>query len=716
MKPSYLNIFLISTMLYSSAWANTISTNEDLINHCYHWIKEDQGNLKYLTKKYQDATKLGGAFSFELQGSGNVRGAGIYCAKTPLGSSGYGDRVVRLNLVSDVVLFNEMSNTCTVGGIRQPVNVCSEKSPDIIAYNRPGADAWYVIKNPKAVQSWTSNDDTLKRDLIENGFTNQAVLTYMENERKTIGIKFFQNTNARFGLKELLADSAKLNSTPIASVMMSLAGYQRSGNTEIPKSIVNSHLAQYTQKLLTSSSVSVGEIENLSKTFPELNLNTLAKSSLPSLNPAKALALNDKLGMNLSSDNLINLWRTVLNSPKSLQELDLDALPRRGDTVTAFNKVMQKDAAQLMGKISGKGAEKVLLLLNSMIVTGDSQITSLATSLVKGLLKDSDGVDIPALYAKIDSKELKKDQIFAAPILETALQSKDGDPVSIVTSLQVVKNDLSPSQKQSLAANLEKMPLKMNSQSSYQIFQLYKDGRISSELLPEITFLPKLFGRALAEQDAGKTDTNVYRLLLSDYYGYLSAKVNNGTLTNAEIIFDKIYKGLMKQDRNEYAMTALQNYSAFHYKTNKWQQALISFVKDPKNYTTDSEYQANIDTLVRSLDGDLMNTLIGYSTQTDNLEIARISKYLTSLTLNYLKSPDFVRDQAKSTFLASQKEKAAWQNFGASARYDSDICYFAKVIEASKSTLSKNFQDEANGVFDIVDSIKNDYCAGQLKN
>lgn len=210
------------------SYANTPDSPHVPISHCYHWL--DEGGHRYLKHKYAHAKDNKGELTFyttAATSNGSVAGPGLYCAKAPISSYSYGDRVIKVEFVDDVVLLDETTGKqyCGLDGNQLPQAECDKKAWDVKFYSGggKGVKAWYVISNPQSVIRWSANSSELEKELIQNkAFTSTTVKTHfdktiqaMVNERASQGEKTIENLQARLGLIELIQNHPeKLKAIP----------------------------------------------------------------------------------------------------------------------------------------------------------------------------------------------------------------------------------------------------------------------------------------------------------------------------------------------------------------------------------------------------------------------------------------------------------------------------------------------------------------------
>ena len=237
-----MKIFLIGLTLLANITFGATKNDPHLpISHCYHWINE--GSNKYLSFKYNYASEHENELTFyttPASSNGSVAGPGLYCAKSPSGSYSYGDRLIRVELVDDIVLYDEKTGIkhCGLDGVNSNNSSdCGRKNWDIKFYNGGGVgnSAWYVIQNPEAIKSWSSNSDQLIKDLQTSiaindstfGTHAQQALVAMSEERKRNGIKDFHTQSERSSIIKLILEQPdKLKSIPAFNVISRLSNEQ----------------------------------------------------------------------------------------------------------------------------------------------------------------------------------------------------------------------------------------------------------------------------------------------------------------------------------------------------------------------------------------------------------------------------------------------------------------------------------------------------------
>lgn len=303
-----IKLFLLAVFHFfigAYTYANTKHDPHAPIDHCYHWIDEKSDN--YLSFKYSWAGNHGNELTFyTTPGSTNgaVAGAGLYCAKSPSGSYDYGDRVIRIDLVEDVVLYDENSGIqyCgTTGETSQNSNECASKEWDIKFYSGGGTGnyAWYVIQNPMAVASWSANSQELISDLKasmavnDTSFKNHvnSTLNAIEAERDLLGETVFFNHNSRMSIVDIiLNDPEKLNGLPSLNVVVRLANAK---DDRISEEIRNETYLRYLDAALKSDEIEYRDYQKATSKHKDVAVafKSILESAIPNHNKYNSLVI-----------------------------------------------------------------------------------------------------------------------------------------------------------------------------------------------------------------------------------------------------------------------------------------------------------------------------------------------------------------------------------------------------------------------------------------
>lgn len=328
--------FLIAT----TAGAGTLNDPHFPISHCYHWL--DEASDQYLSYKYSWADNNKNELTFHTTkrtSNGSVAGPGLYCAKSPVGSYGYGDRVIRVDFVDDVVLYDDTANIkyCgTAGETSRNSAKCANKAWDVKFFSGGGVGnkAWYVVRNPMAIQSWSANSDVLVRDLRDNISVSdsnfrvhaQNTIAAVLHERKSLGEQIFYNANARLNLIDIIINEPdKIDTIPPLSVVAGLAVSEDKRLSANEKSEMYKRLLR---RALQSDEIEFSEYKELAEKDQEigdllLNAAMQKSSELDSHNGWAILQILKRRETldELNRSSLQLLIRDVMSNPYHMKEL-----------------------------------------------------------------------------------------------------------------------------------------------------------------------------------------------------------------------------------------------------------------------------------------------------------------------------------------------------------------------------------------------------------
>ncbi|MBL7670887.1 MAG: hypothetical protein JNM39_10415 [Bdellovibrionaceae bacterium] len=197
-------------ILSSTTFANRLKDSNYPITHCYHWVDED--NSRYLTYKYQFARNNQGEltnYSTSRTTFGAKAGPGLYCAKTPIGSWKYGNRLIRIDFVEDVVFgrVDRPEKTCSIeASLREKTVACQNREVDVLFYHL--RDEFYLIKNLEVIKKWSAYSPQVFEDIntaiSEAGSDQMTVqhlktsLIHMKNDSYKFPEVEFINEKRRF--------------------------------------------------------------------------------------------------------------------------------------------------------------------------------------------------------------------------------------------------------------------------------------------------------------------------------------------------------------------------------------------------------------------------------------------------------------------------------------------------------------------------------------
>lgn len=166
-----LTLYFVSTNLYAEYSVNPVSHSK-LIKSCYRWISKKE------MKSWKNGNmEFGLSFNDKLDRDGNT--PITYCWENTVGAiiggigEVYGDYLLRFDFVEDAILFDR--STGLYRKLNGSTNIPTEMKLGInteIVYANYKTDGLiyfqeYLIRNPRAIKSWSLGDATLKRSFKE---------------------------------------------------------------------------------------------------------------------------------------------------------------------------------------------------------------------------------------------------------------------------------------------------------------------------------------------------------------------------------------------------------------------------------------------------------------------------------------------------------------------------------------------------------------------
>ena len=147
---------------------------------CYRWMSKREMNA-WISKETPQPFAIFEAGRNHLDRGGKIQ-SGIYCWHHPTGAMRggpgeyYGDYIARIEFIDDVVIFDRNLRTYSTGnGSSVPEDMKLEIDSEVFYANYKTKDfrfPWfqeYIIKNPKAVKSFSFSGEILKAE-VRQGF------------------------------------------------------------------------------------------------------------------------------------------------------------------------------------------------------------------------------------------------------------------------------------------------------------------------------------------------------------------------------------------------------------------------------------------------------------------------------------------------------------------------------------------------------------------
>lgn len=690
-------VSLVFQGFMSSGWANRINDPDMPLSHCYHWL--DERTSKYLTFKYQYASKNNGELTFyttAATSNGAVAGPGLYCAKTPVGSYAYGDRVIRIDFVDDIVMTDGSGQkVCgTNGRFYSSQAECDSKPVDVLLYDH-GSD-WYVIQNPQAIKSWSANSDQLVSDLnvSKSEFTAAAThldmtIQALQAEIQQIGKKTVFNSHARLGLEQILKNPSQLNKIPTLSLIDMIASYSGKMITDQDKA---SLYVTHFDKALKDKLLAFSDFTNTLKNNPFLKpilvsrIEKINFSQLNLYNTATLITAIDHLDIKISSQQAQSLWQNALVSASSLDPILQAHLKKNGIFSKEFDSSLPS-VNTLVTVLKDHNLIPMLKLLNEFVdPKGNSK--SYTEALFDRILKSGSHSDFTTTYDAINNQGLNKAAALSSLIAKEAKAKFAGvDPIGTGLLFEKVRSQFSTQEQQTIESDLRNLPIKVSKRLTYQILEDYQYGKLTLPgFYDEKTFLLHLADRSIAERSLGKNTTNVFRMVLSGYYSYFAKAVGqakgasrDGVMKRASDFFVSLADHLLAKKQYSYSYVAFQNglYFGSHMKSDDHplQTALEWINQGDSNLDQIAE-----ESIKTSLDPSVLMFLSKTEIDGHGVEALKSRKLLDSL-LGYLASTEFKQELKSADFMAGQAERKDWANIVKGSRVYSDICSFFRAYE-----------------------------------
>lgn len=677
------------------------------IKHCYHWLNERTNG--FLTYKYNHAVKTGGEFSFfTTGGNGAVAGAGIYCAKTLLGSYGYGDRVVKLELVDDVVLSDGSTKLCgTNGDFYRTKAECESQPVDIELFNHSAE--WYVIKRPEAIRAWTANDDSIVQDLNQikaygtpgSNAHFDATLALINLETTHMRKVTFQNPNSRLDILDILSDPKKISAIPLPTLIEIIA---LAPNTKLSEAQKRTHLQSFLLKMYQDPALTFSYLQNIVSRSEIIRsqisrfLDGLKTTDLTKYNVGLILASIDRLKYNVTDNMASALWSSLWTSKASYEGLLALGL--------THPQLLSKFASFVPTSLDVTGISEANLiplieLLNAYLPQDGKRHTQLMTGLLQRLAVSPQYYRMFSFYQSLTNPALDKEGALGALLSQFANAPNLNLDLLMVAQLASVAS-VDVATLNAVHGHLTKLRLKTSSHLTYLMLEDFVAGHIKlPSTIKEETFLKLLVDRSLAERSLGANTTNTYRMILSGFFGFFSkraaqqpddnAKANE--LSRAANFFMSLSEDLAARGLFNYSYAALQNSHLFSGGFNPGLHPLSGSIASEYrtgNTARDKEIEM---VLSRSLDSSVLLSLNLFANGRG--ELASKARHLLASIFSYYNSTSFRKLSQTQSFKVVNTEKRIWPNFWSHddyaprGRIRSDICSFTDSAVAISEDLKK---------------------------
>lgn len=714
MKNLRIFLGLWPLLIVCAALANTRQDPHVPLSHCYHWL--DEASAHYLSYKYSYAAQHEGELTFYTTGgNGAVAGPGLYCAKTPADSYGYGDRVIRIDFVDDVVVYDSLTGRqyCGLNGdFYSSTEECNSKAWDVKFYYGGGRGqmAWYVIRNPQAILKWSAVSPQLIADLIANKPVEQAFSIHADNTIALIQadpmakkVTAFDNHNARLSILKILADAKKLAQVPPLTVIAMVRNFK---GPELSDSAKNKIYDQQFARAFTDTKLAHSDFRAVIKDDDAVEasyqsqLRRINLDQLDKFNPIVILQGWDEYGKSaeLTGTVVHKLWRAALLSDSDLESLTETPLKKGGAFADGFEGALPT-IGELKTRLVGHNLSAFMGLLNTHVNSGISPNTVDILKFVMGQFLENHGSSFVKAYDKINNAKLRKETILAQALSDALAGSlKKLDPLTLGLALDRAKDNLSSSVVTNAQTKILGMPLVMDTIPSYQMLEDFQYGKLAvPEFYGEVALLKKLLERAIAERSVSKTPSNAYRMSIAGLFYLYNERVRQGKDDAKKTVISQaagnsllaLAAEMNSPELAPYRYAVVQNASLFagngRYADHPLDSAFATYAKGRDN-NFNGLFESVIET---SDDGSVLQFLIGAADH----EASAVN--LLRLMIDRLTSAAFSSEMATATYVTSQKEKKAWDNviykgrYAETSRVPSDLCHVATIALRFKAPLVK---------------------------
>ena len=727
------NKLLVTSIILATSINAFAATKNDPhlpISHCYHWL--DQRNSGFLTYKYNYGDANNGDVAFVAGKNGAIAGPGLYCAKSPSGSYSYGDRVIRLELVDDIVMYDSINNKkyCGHDGNFYPPSKCQQLPWDIKFYTGGGVGnyAWYVIKDPQAIARWSANSDQLISDLQASKALNggaagthfDQTVSRINAERATMGEKIYVNQNARMSILQVLTKPNLLRQMPALTVISKVAQVPDSDFSKRKKAQV--YKEQF-KRSLEDSFLSFDDFEgtlkinkDILKSFISV-IKNLSDKELSSANIPVIMLTLDKYDT-IQSHFAKKLWDIALLAKGPLQVIVDQKLDSSSEIVKTFEYALLHNLDN-MDKIQAHNRVPMITLLDTYAQNAryKNQYSKIIEDiLIKALEVKSDTVNV---IKKLSNKNINKDRAIKNALNHHYADSfKDLDLITVGHLTDLVTLDATT--KSNYHTTLKNMVIPNDKTPTYLMIDNLQKGVVTlPSMISEYEYLTKLIDRAINERGQ-KGMTNFFRFTYSDifhYYYNLIKQEDDDTkkqqlITNASDMFYKLANYLDDEQFKSYGYILTQN-ASFLEMGLKYKDHPIQGAYD-KYKTGDANFDAYFEKVAQyALEGSFLQFVLRKADDDQK------AKDLLDIMVGHILSPNFDSWLKSNEFKLSQGEKEHWKNMITNKRYvrggqfvSSDICRLSKVMYMKKKYFKQHLtKQDADDFHQVsIDIYKSKIC------
>lgn len=686
--------FFIFTFISAVILSNPITSyaaGEDAeVMHCYHWL-EDRTSGR-LQAKYQYAAQNNGQMLNITGSNGTNAGLGFYCAQSPISTRSYGDRVIRIDFVDDVVIRDDVQRTgnhCP-GGVRTKEE-CDNSQPDVILY--PYNVTAYVVKNLNAIKFWSANSDQLISDIRAATKSEEPLIKIMKAEQLAMHNAIIENQSARMNLADLINDSSRLNKISSLRLVKMFGKYKHFD--KIPESKINKLLNEKLPLALADANTTTDDIKKIAGISSDLKdkvvkvlADLIAKRKITLSTPSEADLISEKLIVTSEPSLKLFISNAFKESAETFKKVMYVVIqskdsPLKSILLSSLNNKMN------MGKFYDATKADGVQWLSQEFSEAPASTASQFGAILALSFADKD-VKTADLVKGINSLDKTKTEV--VDLIANLMSSGQGSerPEVMIAMASVSASRLSASTKAALSDKLIDQSLEGKS-----IIELGLGSLLSNLNNTKISFiddtyvLKKVITKAFNEQNADEKSSkavekraNLYRYFLSEFFAAYSAYVTSSpdaNLANAHISQVSVELAeWVQKTRPEYSYPFLQNASVFaaggRYSEHPMEALLGADIKNNGKISRTLKMG-----LIYSLDPVVMLYL--NSSSDDKLQD------LLGDMLEFIASPEFAKMSKSKLFDVLNYEKGQWANFiknpklSQSNRFKSDLCSFKVTLE-----------------------------------
>lgn len=612
--------------------------------------------------------------------NGSVAGPGLYCAKAPSGSFSYGDRVIRIDFVEDVVIYDSLSGRyyCGHNGNFYPQSECNKKGQnwDVKFYSGGGSNnyAWYVIRNPNVVSSWTANSSQLIKDLQADkryGGSSYVVhadttINLINSEVKVKGkATTYSNSKKRMALEDILKSQDLIAKIPPLSLIASIHA-----STKISSTKKVTHYHQQFKRALKDTLLTYDNYQetitldkNIKQSFLNVINNTINSTSLDQYSAIILISAVNEFNISIPPSSAIRLWQQAFNSSSDLDSIIKAKIDNHGIFAQNFTSSLPSPGA-LSDKLDEINYNSFVSLLDNYFDRTKSTVdgSEYLKFVLEKVLKKS-AFKVLGIYNNIKNSSLNKENALIDIFKnESKNKFKGHDPIYLGQLLDVIKNDIGKNELQQFQNDIKNLDLQVVKRHSYIILDDFEKGNISlPSFISEKEYIIKLVKLSIDQRVNGAGSTNTYRFVLSGLWHYIKRKMDkdannkSNILKYAQDLFVTISKSFKNNDMISYSYIAAQN-ASYYFSNMKYTEHPMEYFYNDYDEKRNSPFDLFFEQVSSvSLDAGYLNYLSTHAKE-DKAKtlINKMMDFYTGKKFDsYLSSDDFKR---------VDHEKSIWSN------------------------------------------------------